>query len=541
MRHIVLPLALLALAAPLLQAPAGAAAPARAVASAISAVTVYPDRAAISREARVVLAAGRQRLRLANLPYDLDPATLRVSGAGAPATIRGFDVETAWLGASPEAAVRQLEARAQALADRQRALADEQALHERQLDVLVKAASETGAGLAKQVAAGKADLGTWQRLLDFLEARQRTEARALQALLPRARQLEAERKAIEAERAKLRGARRERVRHLEVDLESPAGGAFTLGASYVMPRAGWTPAHDARLSADGKALAWTAYGVVTQQTGEAWNDVALTLSTARPAEGAHPPDLPSWFLSTYVPRPAPAMRADNRRLAPMAEAEDAAAAPAPEAVAIDQGVSVTLAVPGAVTVPADGAPHQAPLGSWSLAPATRYRAIPRETPLAFLEVSATAPARIPLLPGPVQGYVGRDFVGQVPLASDVSPGQRFSLALGVDRAIGIARRRLEKQAGEAGLFGKAAVTRYRYEVTVANHKAAPQTVTVLEPLPRSTDARVTVRVTEASLPPDASEPGSLTWEIPLKPHEARTLRWGYEVSAPPELPVTGLE
>ena len=56
--------------------------PGRSVSSNISAVTVYTDRAVITRTATVDLAGGTTELAFANLPEALNERSLQVSGRG---------------------------------------------------------------------------------------------------------------------------------------------------------------------------------------------------------------------------------------------------------------------------------------------------------------------------------------------------------------------------------------------------------------------------------------------------------------------------
>ncbi|MDU3293732.1 MAG: mucoidy inhibitor MuiA, partial [Pseudomonas aeruginosa] len=73
--------------APLLAAP-------QAVDSRISAVTVYADRAVVTRTARLQLPKGQHEIALEQLPFQLDDASLRASlGASAAATL--LDVSSA--------------------------------------------------------------------------------------------------------------------------------------------------------------------------------------------------------------------------------------------------------------------------------------------------------------------------------------------------------------------------------------------------------------------------------------------------------------
>ncbi|MFD0820315.1 DUF4140 domain-containing protein, partial [Micromonospora zhanjiangensis] len=59
----------------------------------VVAVTVYVDRARVTRRGTVTLPAGQHRVGIGPLPLSLDRDSLRVGGSG-PATVLGVDVST---------------------------------------------------------------------------------------------------------------------------------------------------------------------------------------------------------------------------------------------------------------------------------------------------------------------------------------------------------------------------------------------------------------------------------------------------------------
>lgn len=556
MRHLPpLALSLMLVATPALAAPAASF---QNVASAITGVTVYPDRAQVTRTASLNLPAGTHTLRFDRLPIQILADSVRVRGEGSTqAVIHGFDLRTAYLGQSPTQEVKNLENQLVALDDQLRSVADKRQVHERQLNILKMTASDLGENLAKQVGAAKAKVEEWQKLLAFLQTQQDKEMNAIHNLDKQKRQLQNKKTAINVELGKLRGFRQEQVYQVPVTVEMKRAGTLELELEYVIPNARWSPAYDARLSTDGKKLDWQYYGVISQQTGEDWSNVKLRLSTARPAEGSRPPQLSSWFISPYQRyRPAPG-RADNiMPRASRAPAEAAAGAyeeadaPAPEPIVaqqpiariVDQGTSVTLEVPKAVSIPSDGEPHQTAVTTIHMEANPAYKVVPRLSPHAFLEVSTKHPGQTPILPGPVKAFVGHDYVGTTPLAEDVAPGAEFTVPMGVDRSVQVRRQRLEKRHGEEGLISKNQVTQYRYEIALTNFKTAAQTLTVLEAVPQTTDERIKVILNEANHPAEGQRtPGQVSWKFNLAPYEKKTLKWGYKVEYPIGIDLSGLE
>lgn len=83
-----------------------------------------------------------------------------------------------------------------------------------------------------------------------------------------------------------------------VNVETAERGQVKLFPSYLVQNAGWYPLYDARVMSDSKQIELHYFGMLQQSTGEDWNDVALTLSTAEPMSVKSLPKLERWFIDT---------------------------------------------------------------------------------------------------------------------------------------------------------------------------------------------------------------------------------------------------
>lgn len=512
----------------------------RIAASRIDAVTVYDSGASVTRSASWTLAPGHYRLVFDHLPQSLDSDSLRVSATGsADAAIAGFDMTTHVLGAPPAAKVALLQRQVQALDDQLRANKDQHTIHAQQLAVLRGTAGAIGEGLVKALGAGKANLAQWRALLADLEQQQGHEAQTLLQLDQAKRGLDARRAPLVAALAKLRAAQGTTVYQVPVDVDVARAGTLTLRVNYEVPDAGWQPTYDARLDPMGDRLDWEYRALVHQQTGENWDGVKLALSTAQPAAGGAPPAIAPWFVSIWHALPIQAMdmaAPKDAEMAPPAPAERHVEKPA---AVHDQGSSVTLTVPGTVSVADDGDDHAAFVGRAAFAAAPSYRVVPKLSNAAYLEVQAKQAGPWPLLPGDVKAFVGQAYVGTTPLDHAVLPGATFKLGMGVDRAVHVTRERLYKKLGQSGLLNRVNVADYGYRLTLVNDRPAATTLTVVEPVPQSTEDAVRILLDGKGA--KTGTPGQVSWTFKLAPHQTRALRWGYRVEYPLDAQLTGLE
>lgn len=555
MRRTVLPLSLVLLVGAIL--PATAAAPGAkplTPAHRITTVTVYPDRALVTRTAALSLSPGTYEVTLGDLPIALDRHSIRLGGQGTAAvTLHGHDVRTVYVGETPQAKITPVAQQLQKLKDQDRALADRLKVQQTQQGALEELTRQMAPNLAKQLAVGKAKLADWQAALGFAQTRLQQTVANVQQLEIQRRQLGDQIRTVEAQLKALQSYRRTEARQVPVTLDVAAGGRFDLELTYAVGGASWRPSHEARLAADGKQLSWRSYGQITQRTGEDWDGVAIKLSTARPAQGGAAPSVPDWVLQPMSPPPVALQHSERygampkREMAPpaplpMATSDDAQALRMAETQVLDQGTSVTLAVAGNVSIPSDGQPHQTMLGEFSTAADTQYKVVPRLDPAVYLDAALTNPAPWPLLAGPVRSYLDTTFVGTSQLAATVAPGQRVDIGLGADDGLTVKRTRTKRSGSETGLLTKEQRWDYGYQIEIANHKGTAQTVTVVEPLPRAEAESIRIETATADpAPTRTTERHRLAWRVTVPAHTTKRIVWGYKVTHPLQMTVTGLE
>ncbi|HZB37851.1 MAG TPA: mucoidy inhibitor MuiA family protein, partial [Beijerinckiaceae bacterium] len=297
MRRVVLPCLLLL-------APAPAFAAEVELQSKIDRVTVFPDAAVVTRIAPLDLAAGASTLFLRGLPGTLDPASIRVEGAGAAAfAIGGIDVR-ATPGEARPVIDAELERRLKGLRDERDGVQARIGAAQGKKATIERYAQASPEKLG--VEAKPLEVAQWQAAWEAIGGGLAAVNEEVRTLTARVRDLDAEIAALERARPQPpRPGAPKRDVAVAVEALSPVKGE--LRVSYRVAGAGWAPIYDARLETAGKdtkpSLELVRRAQVTQRTGEDWGDVALAVSTVRVNRGAAAPDLPPLQVSFYEPRP----------------------------------------------------------------------------------------------------------------------------------------------------------------------------------------------------------------------------------------------
>ena len=89
--------------------------------------------------------------------------------------------------------------------------------------------------------------------------------------------------------------------NLIILIDPSAAGEFELEVSYLVKKASWTPLYDLQVNTSEKQLNLTYLAEIKQNTGEDWDNVPITLSTAKPGLGTLPPQLEPWYIDVEEP------------------------------------------------------------------------------------------------------------------------------------------------------------------------------------------------------------------------------------------------
>ncbi|MEU9510817.1 mucoidy inhibitor MuiA family protein [Micromonospora sp. NPDC048170] len=504
-------------------------------------VTVYPDRARVTRRGGTRLAAGEHRIRIAPLPLGLRRDSLRVGGRGA-ATVLGVDVTTRRQARSADPQVNELERRRRELADELAEADDAYEIEAERGQFLARLAERAGGTYARALAAGDAAPTDVAAFADSV-AGQLTDSRTRRRGLSRQRtELTDELAAVERRLQAANGKREPDRLAADVTVSVDVDDAeLELELTYLVDGARWQPSYDLRLVDETVTLTW--FGLVSQDTGEDWPECELQLSTARPAVATAVPELSPWYLDRVrprTPRALPAMMADGPppmpapAAAPPSTGVAAFAGPPPpmmraSVAEVEQGIAAATYRPARpIAVPADGSAHRATVAVLELPARLDHVTVPLRAPEAHLRATVRNTSAHTLLPGPAAVFHGADFVATTRLSA-WAPGEETELALGVDDRLRV-ERKLNRRSDTKATLGSTRRREVEYRITVANHTPRPATVEVRDQLPVSRDDGVAVRDATLVPPPaERTELGELIWRLRLDPGKSGEITMGFRV------------
>jgi uncharacterized protein (TIGR02231 family) len=523
-----------------------AAVPARAAnmdaASAVDAVTVYPDGASVTRVITLDLAAGDTTLVARDFPLALDPSSLRVEGvAEAKLTIGAIDAKPPR--AAPPVNQSEIDKRIEALKDERDNLQGAIAAAEARRKFAERFAETSPAGIGEN---GEArPIAEWRAAFAAVAEEVASAGTAIRDAERKQRDIDREIARLESDRAIKPPSKLE----VRIDLASPAATKATLRVTYAVRNARWTPLYDVRLDTGAKdrmpALELVRRAEITQSTGEDWSNVALGVSTVRIARGGSAPDLNSLVVQHPQPPQAPRGLAgavsDSNKLRALAPAPTAAAEAAPSRAEEQQATAeigafqATFRIPGRVSVGASEGTKSLRISTATIAPDLVIRSAPVADPTAFLEASFVQSEDAPLLPGRVAIYRDGAFVGRGKMAA-AGKDETVRLGFGADDKVKIERSVLKRNEGLAGLIVTSKTDERSFKTSVRNGHDFPIKVAITDQLPVSENEDIVVEMLPSTTPPTTTnlrdKRGVLEWALEAKPGEVKNVMFVWRVRWP---------
>lgn len=329
----------------------------------------------------------------------------------------------------------------------------------------------------------------------------------------------------------------------EISVQVEKAGSANLQVKYLIDGVSWKPAYEAHLQDNQEKIRLIYLGDLNQRTGENWNQVNLTLSSATPMLNLRPPTPRLWNVAPSVPLAKAAGSVQMRQqLATEDEVRDTDA-PAPKPVNFmqsqvsDTGVSIRFQLPGEQQIPSSPDSRRLSVATRELDCSTAYKIVPRQSPLAFLEAKIKNNTGLPLLPGGLRTFVNDEFTGSS--SSDlIRPGQESRISFGVDRDIQVEWREKERKDTPAGMLGDMEQIDVTYVAEVTNFKKIPVNLRILEPAPHILDKRIKVELIKADPEPTSVGDDQLrTWELKAQPWEKKSIELKYRIRHPKDMQV----
>ncbi|HFC04242.1 MAG TPA: mucoidy inhibitor MuiA family protein [Rhizobiales bacterium] len=531
--------------------------------SEVGEVTVFPRGAEVTRFATGSVPAGDNVVIVSDLPGNLVANSVRVEGtAETQMQIGSVDVRRTIVSENDnlderKKIERQIEALSDQIAELDQTIINANTRRKMLQEMASSAILPRPTGQGGSIAVSANEL---KEILTLTATRQDALSKVTEKARIEKRQLSRQIDDLRNQIAQSAPKRRQ-VTTVSINLNAPAASDARFRIRYNVSNAGWAPVYDARLTLgrQGKQsrVKLIRRANVRQATTDKWQNIKLTLSTARPSAATQAPALSPYIISKMEIRPYARKRvlrqkstfgARDNMVAPAPQME---VAPPPTVAMANAGAAIALSgflaeykIPGKVTISNAGAQKNVIIGEREFKADIAANTTPRLDQTAYLTAKFTLKGGAPYLPGTVllsrDGvYLGR---GHLPL---LNPDEEHKLSFGRDDFVKVKRTRVAQKAGESGFVSRTKEDTRKFVTTVKNLHDFPIKVVVNDFIPYATHEDITVKMTPDSTKPTKTnvdkKRGILAWEKTVDAKAEYIIKFGYTVSWPGKMQITPVQ
>ncbi|MHB1230401.1 MAG: mucoidy inhibitor MuiA family protein [Halothiobacillus sp.] len=317
----------------------------------------------------------------------------------------------------------------------------------------------------------------------------------------------------------------------------PLSETTTTPASTLAPTS--TTASAASTASTNAEVDWSLSALVSQNTGEDWSRIPLTLSLLDTRRYYPVPKLPRWVIGFNAPSPVVvAPRANLASSMKTMVMSEALLKPHDET-----GFNAAFTSADSVSIPSGVAASLIPLLHQQVAANATILIAPEISPQAILTGEFTLDNKIPLPAGQWQLFLNGAQLSQV-FQPALQPIQKQLLSFGVDQRLSVTFDQLPDQRDENGVIGKSSQLMRRSVVMIQSQHSNPVAVTVVMNLPTAEDAEISVEPLTDNTPPTLKqyngEEGVWAWSNQIKPGQKVSINFGFRLRWPADKTLHGL-
>jgi len=523
--------------------------------SKISNIHIYPNSALLTREGKVELNKGLHRIVFDDIIENFDEKTIRAELEGVSdglASIKGVSVETVYVEEELSIKIKQLQDEIDELEKKIRIIKIQKNSLEDKKEFLNSIIYFFQGYKPGEKNIDIPSIEQLESIYNFLNEKLRIN---YEQFLDHDFQIESYKDRIALLQKRLQqitGEQRLTKRIIALDLEIYQKTALGILVSYLLnEEVSWHPVYDLETDLKNDKIEITTYALIGQSTGVDWENIQISLSTARPTLSGQLPSIESWFL-----RPFQIEESMQKSLetAPMfvredstLSYEDSLAEKEEELIPFEhKGTSVTFIIPQRVSIPSGTSQAKVLISEAELNGQFNYKGYPGKSPFMYFNVYVENNLSIPLLPGKINIFLEGGFTGNTSI-SYIPPGNDFDISLGIAENIKVKRELIKKFRDEtliATIPSSKIETEYEYKITIENYQDIESICQIFESIPVSEDDRIQVKIGKISKEPQIKnwedKEGIWMWEFLLEPQQKAEISITYSIIHPRDMMIIGL-
>ncbi|RWY51146.1 DUF4139 domain-containing protein [Mucilaginibacter gilvus] len=500
------------------------------VASKVEKVTVFLNGAQVTRTATASVVPGTTTLVFDNLSPNLDPASMQVRATG-DFTILSVKHELNYL--SDQLKTKKVEE----LQLIQKSLRDKISLQTTMLSINKEEANMLTKNQVSNGQTAGLDIVKLKAALDFQTARLTEIKKKELAINNELESLNEQIRKYDSQVNELVQSQSATTSNVLVNVSSTAALQSTFTITYVVNDARWYPTYDIRAKNVNSPVVIAYKANVSQQCGEDWKNIKLTLSTGDPSVSGAKPELRPNYLNIYAAVPAASSgfmnySLNNSSLGEVVVTKSLQGRASGVSVnTTENQTNMEFNIQNPFSVPADGKQYLVEIDQVTAEAKYQYYAAPKLSTDVFLTARITDWTKYNFLSGEANLFFEGTFIGKSKL--DIrAANDTLSLSLGVDKNI-VVKRMMQTELNEKqGILGSNKKETRDWNISIKNRKTQAINLLVEDQVPVSQNTAIEVDTQETSGAEMNKVTGKLSWSFTLEPQAVKQLRVKYQVKYP---------
>lgn len=520
--------------------------------SEVTAVTLYRNQAMVTRTLALKGAAGSKEIVVGDLPENIVSTSLFAEG-GEKVEVRAVRFRTRAAGESPRKEVREIQAKLRANQQKIQLVAKKTQLLKKRAEYLDKMETFSAKTANSDLDRGVLDAEALEKLTTFSFGQRTKIVEEEVALETESYELQQEQELLTRQLNEVTNSSAKTIREAVLYIEKEGGGDHEVSLSYLVNSCGWSPTYTVRAEENAEVAKVEYNGLIQQMSGEDWQGVKLTLSTASPALSAAGPGLAPFRVALASPAAnGPMVQANQadgqgqvmlhgkaKDIKALLSQQQAAIYANQNAISLEDNFKTSWGLNDAINVFACAQltsdtsvaltknrtvdPAQQPSFHYQLKssvtlpsrnnqqivrilqtelPSQFYHvATPILTSYVYREAELNNTSQTDLLAGPITVYLDDRFVGRGEIPT-VARGQEFVVGFGADSQLRTRRELVDKSNG---INGGNRETKIKYRLIIENYKETETEIRVVDRIPMANETdnlRVTLLPVEVDLSDD---------------------------------------
>ncbi len=539
--------------------------------SVIKSVTVFSDRARVTRISKGYFQKGIRKIVFKGLPERIEQKSITVKGEG-NAILKDIKFKKEYFVLITNKDIQKINKQKTVLTDSLRILKDETSSLNKEKDFVEKIIQKTVHDNKKDEVT-ELDPNKWINMINFYRDKINNLNKSIRTAEKKIRYINERVSKLNKQIDNAGNQDEKSVNNVVVTFEAKSSSNIFFELAYIVYGPSWQPVYDIYVNTDKKEMQINYNAMIQQGTNEDWTDTQIKLSTAKTDITGNQPLLEPLHLylqnnPTYNPinrtKNYNTKSKKNDQITHITIRGSASYSPIRESskkrttkkrtsknsnfyneAGLETGATaVVFVVNGKNTVKSDNQKHKVYVKRNTYDAYIRYSSVPKLAPFAYLKAKVKNTSEFTYLRGETNIFLDKNYVSSSYM-DIVSPNEEFWTYLGIDEGIKIKYKTIRNYMAEEGVLSKKNVVTNEYLIEVTNNKKNVEEIVIWDQCPITNSEKLKVEIIK---PKDINEKPNIRinehkyieWVYKLKPGEKKQIPFKYSIEYPKGKFISGM-